>query len=671
MVRLHDPRNFAELRLGRQILTVGALRPVHVDGADVRAPRPDGNERGGVRRRAGRAAVRVQGVRLGRQAAASRRASARTRASASRTCSSARTAQLSYEDGRARLRVGARALVRPRRARQPTRSSTQGSPRRERPSRGASATSAPRSTRRTGRPRASSPRRRSSRRSATPPRTSSGRRSSGACSRASTCSRCSPCATPPASAGLDGTLRATLRLDDRGEGAISVEGRRQGSGPDQWTGAPRHRRGSRSSTRVRCSTELELVAPDDPRGRGSLWPWGLVALRWVPVRSLGVAGAVEAASTPTATREVNALARLGWTLGGAMKKAAPPAAPAPRAAARGLRRRSSGSARRRRSPSRTTSTRPRRASAASSATPGSFRRPTPTAPSPDDGDVRELPHRSRTTRATAADATGSTYVRSEAQADLDHLQVHARHALAAPEGQLRVLPPRRRDRLGPRPADDGALPVVPRAPGRLRRGAHVRSLPQGPSRRGGAPREPRRARRRLDARARQPGVLRARALLDVPRGQVLRRLPRAHDPRAPREARVRRHDARGRAPRGVRLAPLARGHARSRASARRATRRASSARAATRRTASTSRRAGRARTRPGGSACAESRTTTGRRRGADPSVCAACHTGAGESLCIGCHRVGAMGGSPHRPGWTSKMRPTIDQPCRSCHEVTP
>ena len=46
------------------------------------------------------------------------------------------------------------------------------------------------------------------------------------------------------------------------------------------------------------------------------------------------------------------------------------------------------------------------------------------------------------------------------------------------------------------------------------------------------------------------------------------------------------------------------------------------------------------------------------------------HRRRGE-LCIGCHRVGAMGGSPHRPGWTSKMRPTIDQPCRSCHEVTP
>jgi Cytochrome c7 and related cytochrome c len=52
----------------------------------------------------------------------------------------------------------------------------------------------------------------------------------------------------------------------------------------------------------------------------------------------------------------------------------------------------------------------------------------------------------------------------------------------------------------------------------------------------------------------------------------------------------------------------------------------------------------------------------------DPSVCASCHMGAGEKLCVGCHRVGAFGGNPHRPGWTSKLRPTIDQPCRSCHE---
>ncbi len=115
-------------------------------------------------------------------------------------------------------------------------------------------------------------------------------------------------------AGLDGTLRATLRLDDRGDGAVSVEGRRQGAGPNQWTGL---RITSRVplATRWRVSTELELVVPDDPRGRGDIWPWGLVALRYSPVRSVDVAAAVEAASTPSAVREVNALARVGWMWG--------------------------------------------------------------------------------------------------------------------------------------------------------------------------------------------------------------------------------------------------------------------------------------------------------------------------------------------------------------------
>jgi hypothetical protein len=51
----------------------------------------------------------------------------------------------------------------------------------------------------------------------------------------------------------------------------------------------------------------------------------------------------------------------------------------------------------------------------------------------------------------------------------------------------------------------------------------------------------------------------------------------------------------------------------------------------------------------------------------DPSVCAGCHSGAGEQLCVGCHRVGGIGGNPHRPGWTSKLRPKTDRACRQCH----
>ncbi len=112
--------------------------------------------------------------------------------------------------------------------------------------------------------------------------------------------------------GVDATLRVTLRLDDRGEGALTAEGRRQGSGPDLWSGLRVALRVP-VAPRLRASTELEVVTPDDPRGRGAVWPWGLVALRWLPAPRWEIAAAVEAASTPTATREVNALARLGWT----------------------------------------------------------------------------------------------------------------------------------------------------------------------------------------------------------------------------------------------------------------------------------------------------------------------------------------------------------------------
>ena len=125
--------------------------------------------------------------------------------------------------------------------------------------------------------------------------------------------------------GVDATVRATLRLDDRGRGAISLDLRRQGSGLDPWTGA-------RLAVRVplvrhwQASTELELVFPDDDsndpalralqRARGTVWPWGLAAVTWTPNAHLQFAGAVEAASTPTNLREVNALLRMTMMFGG-------------------------------------------------------------------------------------------------------------------------------------------------------------------------------------------------------------------------------------------------------------------------------------------------------------------------------------------------------------------
>jgi hypothetical protein len=114
-------------------------------------------------------------------------------------------------------------------------------------------------------------------------------------------------------AGFDASLRLTLRLDDRGDGAVALEGRRQGTLPSRWTGLRLVARVP-VARRVTASTELELVLPDDT-SRGSAWPWILGALRWVPADRWEVAGGVEAASTPTATAEVNALVRLSRSWG--------------------------------------------------------------------------------------------------------------------------------------------------------------------------------------------------------------------------------------------------------------------------------------------------------------------------------------------------------------------
>jgi len=51
----------------------------------------------------------------------------------------------------------------------------------------------------------------------------------------------------------------------------------------------------------------------------------------------------------------------------------------------------------------------------------------------------------------------------------------------------------------------------------------------------------------------------------------------------------------------------------------------------------------------------------------DPFSCASCHGGAGEALCVGCHKVGAPGGNPHGPGFSSRQDKFRDLPCRQCH----
>jgi hypothetical protein len=104
--------------------------------------------------------------------------------------------------------------------------------------------------------------------------------------------------------GPDATARARLRLDDKGEGQISGELRRAGAGDDAWTGARLAARVPVSRAIV-LSTELELVIPDDDR-RGAAWPWGLVAACWRHA-AWQAAVAVEASASPEYTRRIDGL----------------------------------------------------------------------------------------------------------------------------------------------------------------------------------------------------------------------------------------------------------------------------------------------------------------------------------------------------------------------------
>ncbi|HEY5923826.1 MAG TPA: hypothetical protein VIV11_19225 [Kofleriaceae bacterium] len=96
-------------------------------------------------------------------------------------------------------------------------------------------------------------------------------------------------------AGVILVLRARLALDDDWQSALIGELRRDGVGEDAWTGV-------RGAARIAlphsltASTELELVVPDRDRMRGRVWPWALAALSYErgPWRA---AGAVEASSS--------------------------------------------------------------------------------------------------------------------------------------------------------------------------------------------------------------------------------------------------------------------------------------------------------------------------------------------------------------------------------------
>jgi hypothetical protein len=100
-----------------------------------------------------------------------------------------------------------------------------------------------------------------------------------------------------------------LRLDDRGASSIGLELTRQGGTGSAWTGARTTGRFALCHAWA-ASLEAELVRPDDSHGRGTLWPWSLAAVTWRPTSEWDAAIAVEASASPEYRSRVDVLARL-------------------------------------------------------------------------------------------------------------------------------------------------------------------------------------------------------------------------------------------------------------------------------------------------------------------------------------------------------------------------
>jgi len=114
--------------------------------------------------------------------------------------------------------------------------------------------------------------------------------------------------------GGQGLGRATLALDDEWAGSIGLEARRVDFAGARWVGA-RAIASLPLSSAFRVATEIELVRPDEPRGRGALWPWALGAIAWRSPSGWEVATALEASVGPEYRESLHALARVSYAFG--------------------------------------------------------------------------------------------------------------------------------------------------------------------------------------------------------------------------------------------------------------------------------------------------------------------------------------------------------------------
>jgi hypothetical protein len=95
---------------------------------------------------------------------------------------------------------------------------------------------------------------------------------------------------------------------------VSLGLRRQGATGGGFTGG----RGAARvafGPRIGGALELELAIPDEPAGRGALWPWALAALTFRPCGGWELAAALEASASPAERGRLDALIRVAQTWG--------------------------------------------------------------------------------------------------------------------------------------------------------------------------------------------------------------------------------------------------------------------------------------------------------------------------------------------------------------------
>jgi hypothetical protein len=117
--------------------------------------------------------------------------------------------------------------------------------------------------------------------------------------------------------GWSGYFRSVLRTDDAGKGSVLGEIRRQAiPSVSNWTGlrlAAVIPIFENHEETVGLAPEFELIIPDDRNAEtGYVWPWGRFAIRYQHEKGWTLAAAAEASSTQNVRVDVRALARVAY-----------------------------------------------------------------------------------------------------------------------------------------------------------------------------------------------------------------------------------------------------------------------------------------------------------------------------------------------------------------------